>query len=426
MLIKNNYPLTLEYGNQMKIAMDKLCRVFSCALDIIEEEQIGASERHSMRVSALCAAMGKRMGYDNDTLLALAICALFHDNALTEYNLSERDGALLEQNMILHCEKGQSNVSWLPFKKNIDGIILYHHERGNGEGPFHKREGEYPFEAALLAAADSIDVTYHLQRISGKNLTALRDKIAAHADTYSTRSAVDVLLEILDNDMLERLKDENILKTLDYSLPRWEVDISEQSVFGIASFIAHVIDFKSPFTRKHISQIANRAWLMGGYYGYSRQERAALYLAASLHDIGKIATPVQVLEKPGKLNYEESQIMQKHSRNTYDWLGEIPDFGLIQNWAASHHEKLNGSGYPFGKSGDTLDFNARLIACLDIYQAVSELRPYHDARTHMQTMPLLYSMADEGLIDGKIVKDIDKVMGAYSMRDVPSPIDSNE
>ena len=70
-----------------------------------------------------------------------------------------------------------------------------------------------------------------------------------------------------------------------------------------------------------------------------------------------------------------------------------------------------------------MDFNSRLMACLDIYQAVSEQRPYHDARSHDETMPILYDMAAKGLIDNEIVKDLDEVMAEYSMRDVPYPLD---
>jgi HD-GYP domain-containing protein (c-di-GMP phosphodiesterase class II) len=394
----------------MKIALDMLCRVFSRALDIIEEEQIGASEHHGMRVGALCAAMGKQLGYDDDSILALATCALFHDNALTEYNISERELMLNSKNMVQHCIKGQSNVSWLPFKKDISGFILYHHELGDGSGPFRKKEGEYPFEAAILAAADSVDVAYRLQNVKPEELPALRDKVAAAAETFSTRPAVNALLGVLDMDMLNSLTDANISTTLDQSLPRWELAVTEPSIAGIAEFIGHVIDFKSRFTHSHTSGIANLSRRMGEYYGYSQEEKSALYLAASLHDIGKITTPTTILEKPGKLDPDEFEIIKKHVFYTHEWLSNIPDFDLIKNWAANHHEKLDGKGYSFGKSADELDFNSRLMACLDIYQAVSEPRPYHEERNHADTIKVLYGMADKGFIDKKIVKDIDEVM----------------
>ena len=399
--------------------MDALCCMFSHALDVIEEEQLGVSERHAVRVAALCAAMGKKAGYDDDTLSALAICAMFHDNALTEYHLSGGVGEHYAKNMILHCEKGQSNVSWLPFKQNIDGFILYHHERGNGKGPFHKHEGEYPQEAAFIAAADLVDATHHLQHLPIEELPALRNKIESRAETYSTHTAVEALLEILDEDMLESLRNENISQTIERSLPRWEVDVSDPSVVLVAGFAAHIIDWKSAFTHMHTSQIASRSWLMAEHYGYSHEERSALFLAASLHDIGKIATPTDILEKPGALSAEEFKIIQQHVQNTYDWLNKVPGFDTVTYWASSHHEKLDGTGYPFRKHGDALDFNARLLACLDIYQAVIEPRPYHASRSHTETMQILHSMANKGQIDDQIVKDIDEVMEPYSSRSIP-------
>jgi HD-GYP domain-containing protein (c-di-GMP phosphodiesterase class II) len=393
----------------MKIAMDKLCRVFSRALDVIEEEQIGASGHHGMRVSALCAAMGRRFGYDDDSVMALAACALFHDNALTEFNISDKELMYHHENMVLHCKKGQSNVSWLPFKKDIDGFILYHHEHGNGEGPFGKKEGEYPFEAAILAAADSVDVAYRLQHVKPEELPALRDKIAVHTDKFSTKKAVDALLDVLDADMLESLSDANISQTLDRCLPGWELDVTEPGVAGIAEFIGRVIDFKSRFTHSHTSGIANLSLIMSDYYGYGQEEKSALYLAASLHDIGKIKTPTAILEKPGKLDHDEFETIKKHVLYTHEWLSGIPGFELIRDWAANHHEKLDGTGYSFGMKADELDFNSRLMACLDIYQAVSEPRPYHEERSHAETIKILYEMADKGFIDGKIVKDMDEV-----------------
>jgi HD-GYP domain-containing protein (c-di-GMP phosphodiesterase class II) len=406
----------------MKIAMDALCCVFSKALDIIEAEQIGASESHGLRVATLCAAMGKRLGYDDDAISAIATCALFHDNALTEYHLSEKNGDLQKRNMVLHCEKGQANVSWLPFKKNIDGFILYHHERGNGSGPFGLREGEYPFEAALIAAADIVDVTHHLQRVTPDELEALRRKITSHADSLSVRPAIELLVEVLDKELLESLKDDNISQIIESTLPRWAVDIHDPSIMGVAKFVGRVIDYKSEFTHMHTSQIANRAWIMADHYGYNHVEQTALFLAASLHDIGKIAIPTETLEKQGKLNEVEYWVIKQHVRSTHDWLSNVPGLDDITRWAADHHEKLDGSGYSFGKVESELDFNARLIACLDIYQAVSEPRPYHGARSHAESMSILNDMANAGHIDAKIAKDVDDVMGEYSMGEVPSPI----
>jgi HD-GYP domain-containing protein (c-di-GMP phosphodiesterase class II) len=405
----------------MHIAMDALCVLFSKAFDIIETEQIGTSEHHSKRVAVLCSLMGRRLGFGSDAIAALATCALFHDNALSECRLySNRDGRQATD-LRLHCEYGQRNVSWLPFATGIDGFVLYHHECETGTGPFGKGADEFPLEAALIAATDHVDAKHHLQRIPASGLGALRDAIAAAVGRISTGRAMAALLDVLDSETLESLRDENIHGRLETLLPPWKLAAWDGNVIRLAAFIAHIIDYKSDFTRKHTEQIANRAWLMSGHYGYADEERAQLFLAAALHDIGKIATPLSVLEKPGALTREEFAVIRRHVRHTYDWLGEVEGLGGIRGWASAHHEKLDGSGYPLGLRAEDLDFNSRLLACIDIYQAVCEERPYHAARGHQETMPILYDMAGKGKLDAQIVKDLDAVMADWSLRDLPSP-----
>ena len=410
----------------MKIAMDKLCMIFSRAFDLIEEEQLGASENHSLRVAVMCITMGRSLGYDDDSISAITVCGMFHDSALTEYHLSQEEGTQQERNMLLHCKKGQENVSWLPFNADIEKLVLYHHERGDGQGPFHRTEDEIPMEAAIIAAADAVDAVYHLQRITPGELPALRERIASRAEIYSTRAAIDVLLDVLDEDLLEKLRDENVMQVLARELPPWEVDIEDPRIIRVGEFIACVIDYKSEFTHMHTSQIANRAWIMADHYGYDTAERHALFLAASLHDLGKIGVPTAILEKPGKLDDEEFNTIKGHVKNTFDWLGEMPeDFAHIKNWAANHHEKIPGAGYSRGLCGEDLDFNSRLMACIDIYEAVCEPRPYHGARSHEETMEILYDMSSNGFVDAKIAEDLDSVMAKYSLKTVPSPLDDN-
>ena len=107
-------------------------------------------------------------------------------------------------------------------------------------------------------------------------------------------------------------------------------------------------------------------------------------------------------------------IIKDHVRGTYELLKDIEGFEEICNWASNHHEKLDGSGYCFGKKADELDFISRLIACTDIYQAISEERPYHPARSHEDTMVILKDMAGKGFIDSDIVNDFDTAMVDYT------------
>lgn len=405
----------------MKIAMDSLCILFSKAFDIIEAELVGVSEYHSLRTAVLCSKMGKSEGYGDDALAAIFTCALFHDNALTEYTLEQRakiHGG--EIDLRPHCEYGQRNIEWLPFAKSVDGYILHHHSKEDGTGAF--AELDFPHESALIGAADYADANFNLRTADFRNADELKAKISADMENLPSKRSAEALLNVLDGETLESLRDENIYETVRRLYPSWKADLQDKNVLRLARFISYIIDCKSKYTRKHSEQIANRAWYMGGIYGYSREERVQLYLAASLHDIGKIATPSAVLEKPGALDKDEYRIIMNHVQYTYDWLGEVDGLEKIRDWAANHHEKLDGTGYSRKLKAEETDFNSRLLACIDIYQAVCEERPYHAARSHGDTMPILRSMADKGYIDGKIVKDLDGAMAEFSLKDLPPPI----
>ncbi|MCL2722125.1 MAG: HD domain-containing protein [Treponema sp.] len=406
----------------MKIRMDELIQSIGTALDVVESRLLGASNNHGKRIAVLCTLMGKELRMDKEELKALTTCALFHDNALTEYIQSEhKKNDTQGTNFKLHCEYGQSNIEKLPFKTDINGFVLYHHEHADGSGLFGKREDEIPTGAQLIAIADFIDASHHLQRLPVENIPLLQKEIEAQKGRRYTKTAADVMLSVLNYDTILSLSDENINKTAAQLLPVWEAEAQDKVLFRLADLTAKIIDYASVFTRKHSVQIANKAWLMGSYYNFDPTTQAKTYLAAAMHDLGKLYTPTEILEKPGKLDENEFNIIKDHVRGTYDLLSVITGFEDICRWASCHHEKLDGTGYCFGKKAEELDFISRLLTCTDIYQAVCEERPYHPARDHVETMQVLNNMSQKGFIDSSIVKDYDAVMAEYSLKDVPAP-----
>jgi HD-GYP domain-containing protein (c-di-GMP phosphodiesterase class II) len=103
--------------------------------------------------------------------------------------------------------------------------------------------------------------------------------------------------------------------------------------------------------------------------------------------------------------------MQDHARATLDILSDIDGFEDITEWAANHHEKLDGTGYSRGMDASQLSFEERLMACIDIYQALTEDRPYKAGLSHAKTIAIMKSMIEEGKIDGSITADIASVFG---------------
>ena len=413
--------LSLHYISSMTmtIRMDSLIKTIATALDSVEHDLLGASTNHGKRIAVLCAKMGKALGKSPEEIASLAYCALLHDNALTEYILAERLGKQHDPAMKKHCVYGQRNVDTLGFKTDVKNLILYHHERADGKGPFGIREGEGPVEAELIAIADSIDASHHLQWAKPERYHNIRQLIAEETGKAYSKTASEVMLEILDWPTILSLDDKVILETTEAAYIPWTVDVEADSIIHLAGFITKIIDYKSVYTQRHSTQIAKKALFMGKYYNYNKTELVKLYLAAALHDIGKLEVPTGILEKPDKLTNEEFLVMKRHTYRTWELLKDIDGFESVCDWASNHHEKLDGSGYPFGKKAEELDFNSRLMACIDIYQAVSEERPYHPARDHDNTMKILRKMANDGQVDKKIVEDISVVLAPFNGQDLP-------
>ena len=193
---------------------------------------------------------------------------------------------------------------------DIGGYVYYHHERADGAGPFGKREGEFPREAALIVIADTLDAACHFQRFAPENLGRLRREIREETGATYTREAATAMLGILDEKMLSSLGDRRIQETTRETIPPWLVNLEAPEVFRIAELTARIVDYKSVFTRRHSEEIALRAWIMADYYGYGPTRRLELYLAATLHDIGKLDVPTEILEKPEKLNQDEFAVIK--------------------------------------------------------------------------------------------------------------------
>ena len=148
------------------------------------------------------------------------------------------------------------------------------------------------------------------------------------------------------------------------------------------------------------------------HYHYDNQRIIHMFFAGAMHDVGKLIIDRDILEKPDRLTQEEFINIKNHAYYTYQILNEM-NLGDIVHHAAFHHEKLDGSGYPFGKKAEELDFNDRLVACCDIYQALREKRSYKEPYSHSKAIDIMRDMVNKGQIDGQIVEDMDQVFKEY-------------
>ena len=136
----------------------------------------------------------------------------------------------------------------------------------------------------------------------------------------------------------------------------------------------------------------------------AEDEYKMMRIAGYLHDIGKLKVPNDLLEKPGKLTEAEFNVIKEHAYYTWLLLKDVNGFGQIADWAALHHEKLNGNGYPFHRSKGEISFGARIMTVADIFSALTEDRPYRRSMEKEKVIALLREDVQHGLLSQQIVE----------------------
>ena len=393
----------------MVIEMTKLLHTLSLSLDYVENEIIRTARNHGKRVAVLTNLMAKEAGYPQEVLYALTQTAVLHDCALAEYlkdEFSHKNKSLDEANMYEHCVAGEKMMAKLPFYHLVRGTVLFHHERADGKGALGLTEDMVPLYAQLIHTADAADVGFSLDTMDREKYEAILVWLNKARGTVISEKSADLFVKAIDFETLMSITGENCRRIVQTMIPELSDELPIEALREISSFFAKITDYKSNFTWKHSIGIAEKAESMGQYYHYDKETCDKLYIAGALHDIGKLLISNDILEKPGKLSNTEYKEIQNHAMGTWKLLSSVGGLEEITSWASLHHEKLDGSGYPFGYKADRLGKNERLIACLDIYQALVEERPYKAGLSHGEAMTILYKMGAAGQLDPDILNDI--------------------
>ncbi|MCX7779883.1 MAG: HD domain-containing protein, partial [Negativicutes bacterium] len=186
----------------------------------------------------------------------------------------------------------------------------------------------------------------------------------------------------------------------------WRMQFSIDDVSSIAEIFATIVDRTSRFTASHSWGVAAVAAFLAKTKGYCPEEVKMMRIAGLFHDLGKLAIPNHLLEKPGKLTGREFAIIKQHAYYSYRILEQIDGFTTIAEWAAYHHETLDGSGYPFRIGHDKLRLGSRILATADVFTALTEDRPYRPPITFRETQKIMNTMVSNRKLDGNIVGEL--------------------
>jgi putative nucleotidyltransferase with HDIG domain len=273
------------------------------------------------------------------------------------------------------CERGAEIARKIGLSEATAEAIHSLDEHWDGGGyPESRRGDEIPLLARILNVSQTLDV------FASRSPRAAVKAVAARAGRWFDPEIVRVVRS-LENDgaLWEQLHAPNAREFVLAMEPGAALPASPQRIDSICHAFAQVIDAKSPYTFHHSMGVAEASTAIANELGIASADATLVRSAALLHDIGKLSVSNAILEKPGKLTSVEWEIMRQHPAYTRTILRRIRGFDNLAYIAGAHHERLDGTGYPEGLSAERMSLNARIIAVADVYQALSEDRPYRES-----------------------------------------------
>jgi putative nucleotidyltransferase with HDIG domain len=153
----------------------------------------------------------------------------------------------------------------------------------------------------------------------------------------------------------------------------------KDSLIGTVAAMSRAVEARDPYTAGHQSRVADIACAIAEEMGLNEDQVEGIQMGATIHDIGKIQTPAEILSKPTKLSALEYLLIQEHAAKGYEILKDIKFPWPVAEIAYQHHERIDGSGYPQGLKGEEICLEARIVAVADVVEAMSSHRPYRAA-----------------------------------------------
>ena len=390
----------------VQIDLKQMLPAFSLALDIAENQPM----EHAQRTAYIALQIGKQLGLSGQDMQDIYIAALLHDVGVTH---SKVDAHIDNNQLMSHCFIGRDIVTSLPFiSKKIGENIAWHHANWDGNGVFERQGHEIPIGAQIIYLADKIDIQLGESAfIYSKRATILNYVMESSGKLFNPE-VVEGFLAVQSREKfwLDYSNGDIIDVISNFSFSTMSFDLANMEVLALA--FARIIDNKSPFTHYHSQGVAELVSGLGSYYGFDVETIQTLKISGLLHDLGKLSVPNDILDKPGQLSPIEYQVVKGHSYYTKRILSKITGFEQIKEWAGNHHETLDGKGYPEGLGGDRLSLQDKIVAVCDIYQALTEERPYRvKPLAQSKVFDILDEQAQKNKICQRVLSSLKKMIG---------------
>jgi putative nucleotidyltransferase with HDIG domain len=313
------------------------------------------------------------------------------------------------------CERGAEIVRKIGMSEAVAQAIHNLDEHWNGGGyPEHRQGQAIPVMARIMNVSQTVEAF-----VSARGVTEAIDILDERSGTWFDPEIVRIVSSFeSDSSLWERMRSDKARELVLQMEPGIAIPAAPARLDSICSAFAEVIDAKSHYTYRHSMGVAKAAVQISGQLGLSPNTVTMIRRAALLHDIGKLSVSNSILEKPGQLNESEWAVMKMHPIYTQKILKIISGFDHLAFIAGAHHERLDGRGYPNGLVGQELPLPARILCVADVYQALTEERPYRQSMPAEQVLGILQKDAPVRL-DAECVEALTRQQHA-AVEDAPA------
>ncbi|MBQ9765823.1 MAG: HD domain-containing protein [Lachnospiraceae bacterium] len=330
--------------------------------------------------------------YTKQEIADYAMIAVLHDLGLFNRKHEVSMFELENTDVWAHSIYGYLFLKHLSPLGDMAEIILYHHLDYELYG---RIKSKYMKVISYLNLADKMDTFMHARQWQME-----REYFQKYRDIKFSGQALDWFYKTdAKYKILEKLSDGSYRMELMQILS--ERTFSNEYKKRYLELLIYTIDFRSEHTVDHTMATTTFAHEIGRCMRLSGYDQQNLYYGALLHDLGKLAIPVEILEAPRKLTDEEMRVMRMHVEITQDILEGIVSKEIYEI-AIAHHEKIDGSGYPRGLKGDQLSITQRILAVADILSALYGKRSYKDSYDSEVIRKLIEKLEQEGKICPKV------------------------
>ena len=374
----------------------ELIRGFASAMNLISPEV----QNHHQQVAYLACRLARQLQMPENVQQNMIYAGLLHDVGSI---ILGPDSTLiqLEKNPFLLTRKSAEILQLLPQTKQIASILNSNIlTRPNLLRPMSSLR-EIVDSGLIVRTADYVSLQIKPDIPILNQAAKIADTVRENEHHFGSRIA-DAFLELsqIESVWLDLvLRPDAFLDYLPVSTP-----LTLEHTQSLTEVMSLIIDFRSPFTAMHSAGVAATAAELARLTGMSEEEQMLMRIAGNLHDLGKLKIPREILEKPGRLTTEEFNIIKEHAYYTTIFLQQISGFEELALWAGLHHEKLNGNGYPFRLTSEKIPYGSRIMACADIFSAITEERPYRKGMPKDQVIRIMQENVDNGSLSHIIVE----------------------